>query len=1046
MRFIRFFFLIFIVITLVPAQISLNLEKRGLKSVREEFTYYIGKNYENSYGSKDFLQETPPEEIGSIWHASWNFTEKQSIFEQFDYARIIRSITIPVYSIRRDTSGPILIYMVSFQPYVGWKQSNTIDSYTLDDNGPLPYNCYNKQLTVSNLDFFVPPMSKFGLRFFGNGWYSDDSFDLYNVDLSYPYAERLDHPLEIIVEWDVGPKYADPPLNPQITTGDHQVTLSWEAPYDGGSQITHYNIYRSLKDHYPSEYWILKNLIGTPSSTTYTDTTVENYILYYYIIKAVTICGESPGTEKIAAIPADCDPPSIPQNFNVAAGYDSVVLEWEVPASDGGKPLEGYIIYRGDTVDNLYLLDAVSADETNYLDKDVIADRTYFYNVRANNSLIGDATEALSAMAFPSISPSMPRNVVASVIGSTIEMNWDEPETDGGHPIESYCVYRGIETNSQEYIGGVGGSELKYTDYSAQPEVTYYYSVSALNDLGESMRSLTVSAMIGSISSSDLELSWSAFYYIDPLDEEHGFWSHDPFSDISQVHDFVESLKLWLEDTSVSPPSPSSVTGDSNEYGTVKGQVKVTNKGSISTSFTLRFRVFQSFGWWAGDEAALFQLAPLSSIAIMIANQPATALFGDYRCVQVEDVVSLNAGESKDIEVEIPVMYAVMIVMDSLLGQDWYEMIDLYGIVEVESGGKILIKKDTRDAFLDPTATQGFSYVLFPNQKPKISLINRNMFQAAAIDIAAAIISWQKGLIAAMKLGSGWKGWVFRKIIEQRIELAKKEFLSIAFDFAEGMLTAAENTWKYYTQANSDKFMISISYTNSTKELSLEARDMETNTIYYGELVESNMANGGNISTITIFLEDVPHERQFEAIVAGEGLDSQINITAFSASIDEPELSLDKTVLDFGTVEAGVNLSRAFILQNIGTGNLTISDFGLPKGFIIDFGTKDWPIMLEPQKQIEFRIKVLTNQTGIGDFTGNLILITNDPLNRIVEISYSLIVEQSTKSKTSSYNYSSKDLNDDSKNALVSGFTIFQLIFIWIIIITISKQKEKKQK
>jgi hypothetical protein len=78
--------------------------------------------------------------------------------------------------------------------------------------------------------------------------------------------------------------------------------------------------------------------------------------------------------------------PTSPRNLQAIPGDGYVVLSWAVPSNDGGSKIIKYNIYRGSTSGSETLLTTVGNVLT-YTDKDVTNDRTYYYQVSAENSV-----------------------------------------------------------------------------------------------------------------------------------------------------------------------------------------------------------------------------------------------------------------------------------------------------------------------------------------------------------------------------------------------------------------------------------------------------------------------------------------------------------------------------------------------------------------------------------------------------------------------------------------------------------------------------------
>ena len=121
-----------------------------------------------------------------------------------------------------------------------------------------------------------------------------------------------------------------------------QISLNWATPLcNGGSDITAYNIYRSI-DNSPA--YLLNNCSSTQLS--YTDTLSENGTFTYYIT-ALNQNGESLPSINVTwsylAIPSD------PQ-FLMGNDQTNVVnLTWGASLNDSGSPITQYLIYRGTT-------------------------------------------------------------------------------------------------------------------------------------------------------------------------------------------------------------------------------------------------------------------------------------------------------------------------------------------------------------------------------------------------------------------------------------------------------------------------------------------------------------------------------------------------------------------------------------------------------------------------------------------------------------------------------------------------------------------------
>jgi predicted phage tail protein len=84
--------------------------------------------------------------------------------------------------------------------------------------------------------------------------------------------------------------------------------------------------------------------------------------------------------------------------------------------------------------------------------------------------------------------PSAPRNLAASAGSSVVNLTWSAPSTDGGSEITAYRIYRGTATGAETFLIAVG-NVTTYADLGLTNGTPYFYKVSAVNSIGESVQS-----------------------------------------------------------------------------------------------------------------------------------------------------------------------------------------------------------------------------------------------------------------------------------------------------------------------------------------------------------------------------------------------------------------------------------------------------------------------------------------------------------------------------------------------------------------------------
>ena len=189
-------------------------------------------------------------------------------------------------------------------------------------------------------------------------------------------------------------------------------------------------------------------------------------------------------------------PPSPPQNFQATPGDGFVDLNWSTPRDDGGAAITDYNIYRGKTSGGEQFLKEVGSVLT-YTDTNVINNRTYYYQVRAVNSVgEGEKSEEVPATPTSGVTvPSDPPELKATGGNHEVKLEWKKPKDDGGAPITEYKIYRSMNGDKKIDLATVDGVRRSHTDKNLKNGQTYSYQVSAVNSAGEGKRSHDVDAI-----------------------------------------------------------------------------------------------------------------------------------------------------------------------------------------------------------------------------------------------------------------------------------------------------------------------------------------------------------------------------------------------------------------------------------------------------------------------------------------------------------------------------------------------------------------------
>lgn len=269
----------------------------------------------------------------------------------------------------------------------------------------------------------------------------------------------------------------------EVVEGEGEVTLRWSAPVRPcGLPVTGYYIYRGERE---GELERVGYVLGDVRE--YTDMGLENGRKYYYSVRAENVLGEGDFSPAVTAVPYTV--PEAPENVRVEEGDESLLVMWEPPVFDGGRPVLTYYVYVREAGSD-YWMKNDAGNVTRYLVEGLYNGMSYYVKVAAVNKRgVGRISEEV--VGVPGTVPTSPQMLKVRAVKGGVEVSWKEPANDGGKRIRYYRVYRGEREGELRVVGEVEG--LEYFDRNVTFGVRYYYGVSAVNDAGEG--SLAVSTV-----------------------------------------------------------------------------------------------------------------------------------------------------------------------------------------------------------------------------------------------------------------------------------------------------------------------------------------------------------------------------------------------------------------------------------------------------------------------------------------------------------------------------------------------------------------------
>jgi hypothetical protein len=172
----------------------------------------------------------------------------------------------------------------------------------------------------------------------------------------------------------------------------------------------------------------------------------------------------------------------------------NVVLRWDAPEDDGGRPLSGYRVWRCTQTSASAQIAVVAANSRTFADSDVRSRGAYRYHVTALND-IAESLPGNEANITVCFRPSPPCHLRGTAAVGAIVLNWSSPEDDGGAPVLGYNIYCSEAKGSNCLIEILGAGVRGYLHEGLSSLFQYSYEVTAFNKAGESARSNTAQAV-----------------------------------------------------------------------------------------------------------------------------------------------------------------------------------------------------------------------------------------------------------------------------------------------------------------------------------------------------------------------------------------------------------------------------------------------------------------------------------------------------------------------------------------------------------------------
>ncbi len=280
-----------------------------------------------------------------------------------------------------------------------------------------------------------------------------------------------------------------PPQNLAAAGSDKRIDLSWTAPTsNGGSSVSGYNVYRGTASG--QETFLTSTALG------YADVVgLTNGVTYYYKLTAYNTIGESDFSNEASATPqstaigpperiSPADVSTVTTTtptfiWNSVSGADKYYIS--ILNSDYSQVYGDYVTGTSFTLPSGYVQNGMLY-------------RWHMQSVYGSSGSDWTSFWSFIVNIQSTTVPSSPQNLVATAGDSKADISWSAPSSNGGSAVTNYKIYRGTVSNAETLYFTTSTAGTTFSNTNLQNGITYFYKVSAVNNIGESSLSNEASA------------------------------------------------------------------------------------------------------------------------------------------------------------------------------------------------------------------------------------------------------------------------------------------------------------------------------------------------------------------------------------------------------------------------------------------------------------------------------------------------------------------------------------------------------------------------
>ena len=269
------------------------------------------------------------------------------------------------------------------------------------------------------------------------------------------------------------------PTNVSATPNGIYTWISWRAPAsDGGAAITGYLVEVSTDEATWTE------LASSVAATSYSHQGVTIGTTYYYRVSARNSVWLGAPSDTASVTARVVTAPSAPYRMTATAHGITINLSWGRALIDGNDPALTYVLETS-TAEETWETLAASTTALSYAHAGLDLATTYHYRVSARNTIgLSEPSSTATATTWEALyAPGTPQNLTGIADGTTINLSWEAPDSDGGVTISSYHVETSTDGETwTEAAAAATGTTYAHTGLTLG--TIYRYQVSARNSQG----------------------------------------------------------------------------------------------------------------------------------------------------------------------------------------------------------------------------------------------------------------------------------------------------------------------------------------------------------------------------------------------------------------------------------------------------------------------------------------------------------------------------------------------------------------------------------